>query len=303
MDKNKRNVTKKPKNKNYKGKKNLASEIIESQNAIRKKYKKFMVKQEAERDYMTKTLQPITEPLFTLMKASAAAQNVEKILDSNKGTTQPSDEAKTIANQSQNKSKNTTPNNANEKETEKTKEKVLIDRLLEQYFTMHSNPLSSPELDKSYGLRHSGNRWYLGDSVVNVNDRDIIIKGTTYKGSPGLYELLFLKNPDDTIYNESDLETYRQMLLATHAHKQRFEQSKQVNSNKGPKYVNIIKKLLTKTGAGMCLNSVRYEYWDDPNELVERLRLLIASKQAGNTSVENEILSIIEELREAGIIE
>ena len=48
---------------------------------------------------------------------------------------------------------------------------------------------------------------------------------------------------------------------------------------------------------------VEYAYWDDANELVDRLRLLVASKQAGNTtSHDNEILSIIEELREAGVI-
>lgn len=45
-----------------------------------------------------------------------------------------------------------------------------------------------------------------------------------------------------------------------------------------------------------------YEYWDNPNELVERHRLLYASANAGHTGHENEMLSIIEELREAGII-
>lgn len=45
-----------------------------------------------------------------------------------------------------------------------------------------------------------------------------------------------------------------------------------------------------------------YVYWDDPNELIERLKLLIASKSAGNSNHDNEIVSIIEELREAGII-
>ena len=43
-------------------------------------------------------------------------------------------------------------------------------------------------------------------------------------------------------------------------------------------------------------------YWNDPNELVDRLRLLLASKAAGNTGLSNEILSIYEELYEAGII-
>jgi len=45
-----------------------------------------------------------------------------------------------------------------------------------------------------------------------------------------------------------------------------------------------------------------YKYWDDPNELIERLRLLLAYESVGNTNHKNEIISIIEELREANII-
>ncbi|EZA49859.1 hypothetical protein X777_11740 [Ooceraea biroi] len=46
----------------------------------------------------------------------------------------------------------------------------------------------------------------------------------------------------------------------------------------------------------------RYVHWDDPNELVDRLRLIEASRGAGNDSHDAEFLSIIEELREAGVI-
>ena len=42
-----------------------------------------------------------------------------------------------------------------------------------------------------------------------------------------------------------------------------------------------------------------YIFWDDPNELAERLQLLAASYQAGNRSYTNEIMAILEELREA----
>lgn len=41
-----------------------------------------------------------------------------------------------------------------------------------------------------------------------------------------------------------------------------------------------------------------YEYFDDPNELCERLRLLVSSRMAGNTNHMQEINSIVEELRE-----
>ena len=49
-------------------------------------------------------------------------------------------------------------------------------------------------------------------------------------------------------------------------------------------------------------NKIDYIHWDDPNELVDRLRLLEALRQAGHNVNNNEILSIIEELREAGLI-
>lgn len=45
-------------------------------------------------------------------------------------------------------------------------------------------------------------------------------------------------------------------------------------------------------------NRIIYEYFDDPNELCDRLRLLVSSKRAGNSNHMQEINSIIEELRE-----
>lgn len=48
--------------------------------------------------------------------------------------------------------------------------------------------------------------------------------------------------------------------------------------------------------------NVAYEFYDDPNELCDRLRLLIASKTAGNTNHMQEINSLIAELRESGYI-
>lgn len=49
-------------------------------------------------------------------------------------------------------------------------------------------------------------------------------------------------------------------------------------------------------------NHIIYEYFDDPNELCDRLRLLVSSRMAGNTNHMQEINSIIEELRELGCI-
>ena len=47
---------------------------------------------------------------------------------------------------------------------------------------------------------------------------------------------------------------------------------------------------------------IKYVYFDDPNEIVERLELLIGEREAGHTGVDSEILSILEELQERGLI-
>lgn len=47
---------------------------------------------------------------------------------------------------------------------------------------------------------------------------------------------------------------------------------------------------------------IAYEFYDDPNELCERLRIMIASRSAGNSNHSQEINSIVAELREAAII-
>jgi len=68
---------------------------------------------------------------------------------------------------------------------------------------------------------------------------------------------------------------------------------------------------LRKKGKGMLPHAMLvsqghkmdYVYWDDPNELMDRLQLLAASYQAGNESHNYEIMSILEELREANLIE
>lgn len=59
---------------------------------------------------------------------------------------------------------------------------------------------------------------------------------------------------------------------------------------------------LTKKEFHSNNDSKNFIYWNDVNELVSRLRLLVSSASAGHTGHNNEILSIIEELREENII-
>ncbi|EZA56770.1 hypothetical protein X777_03235 [Ooceraea biroi] len=170
------------------------------------------------------------------------------------------------------------------------------------------------DIDNVYGVYLSNDEIKFGCKRFDVDHEDhIILDNVRYKGISGLYELVFKRLPDDIVYTDDDLEKYRSMLLVTNAYRRDHSARGQVKSNRGHKYKYIIAPLLstepkTKSGRGlpraMTLNdnAIDYVHWDDPNELVERLRLLNASRQAENNSHDNEMLSIIEELREAGLI-
>lgn len=172
------------------------------------------------------------------------------------------------------------------------------------------------EKEMVYGIHRTSNGdWAIGNTVITIDHNDIYVKDKWYHGTRGLYELLFKKHP--TNYTEDDKVSFIDIVLKTNAHRKGFYAYGQLNGNVTKKYREIIKPAISTTkfrkqstqGFGLTPNNLvannkdyNYIYWDDPNELVDRLRLLTASKNAGHTSHDNEILSIIEELREVGII-
>ena len=127
-----------------------------------------------------------------------------------------------------------------------------------------------------------------------------------------------MKRPNSSIYTDNDLAQYKEILEHSCAHRRDVKPSSQINGNQSFKYKNIIQKLVQRSpppynlrervGKGissqmqLTANNIDFVYWNDPNELVDRLRLLIASQHAGHTNHNNEIISIIEELKKANII-
>lgn len=170
--------------------------------------------------------------------------------------------------------------------------------------------INSPKYDTIYGVRKNGSDYKIGDANVEFDSGgDMVIKNKKYAYTKGLYDLLFYAKPPPG-YTKDDLAQYKKILNDTNAHKKNYEYGSTIRSNNSYKYSKIIKPLIYKKSGNGLLdylklddeNSSNYTYWDDPNELVNRLRLLISSKSAGHTGHENEIISIIEELREAKII-
>lgn len=181
--------------------------------------------------------------------------------------------------------------------------------LIQTYIYGLNNENTKSEFDQKYGMKFDPltEKFYIGNSQVYITHTgDLIVQNKTYRGTKGLFELIFKKYPKKKHYNETDLKNYREIVKKTNAHRRYYQENEQVDGNRLKKYKKIIAPLTRiKKGGNVLLKlqeNSTYSYWDDPNELVERLKLLLASHVAGNTGVINEITSIIEELIEANII-
>lgn len=181
-------------------------------------------------------------------------------------------------------------------------------------------------LDTVYGPRiaNSG-QLTLGNNTLRL-DRDnvYLADGKVHvPATEGVMNLLFLKDPPSGSYTGEDLAYYRDLLIHSNVVRQGFSVLRSFNTS-GMKYKTLLKRLLNpdggtsssatfdssrdmqpRIGKGMIASSSvkpRFIYFDDPNELVNRLRLLMASQAAGHTAHDPEVASIIEELKEGGYI-
>ncbi|KAK4880841.1 hypothetical protein RN001_008987 [Aquatica leii] len=167
-------------------------------------------------------------------------------------------------------------------------------------------------IDHTYGIRYNieSDKWMMGNTIVNLHDKDLIIDNVKYEGTPGLYELLVMNNPNYDVITTSDENNYRHILQQTNAARRFNNPNEQLMGTRSKKYKEVIKPFSIqqkKRGGNLfkTVNSkfIEYKYWNDIHELIYKLQILWAEKVAGHTGHDNEIISIIEELLEEGYIE
>jgi len=166
-------------------------------------------------------------------------------------------------------------------------------------------------INNIYRVYFSSNGTMLTDKRIDLDKNDdIIVDGKRYLGTPGLYELIFKKFPDETICTNAEKQKYKSILLATNAHRRGHSTHNSIMGNKGHKYKSIIATLLSGKKIRKDMphtvtlndNEIDYVHWNNSNKLVNRLRLLEVSRQAGHNAHNNEILSTIKELCKADLI-
>ena len=191
--------------------------------------------------------------------------------------------------------------------------------------------LSKQYRDITFGIRKEKGHHYIGNQHVIVEDNDIIISkdGDRFRGTDGLWELITSRDPVD--FDKDDKDEYERLMVKTNAlHREYNPLNPRPRGSMGKKWKNILgpiwykkqgfseedafrmtkdknyrKRLIKK------MRKIKYEYEgegvvvipSDPNALLERFELLLASQEAGHAGVRNELVSICDELKRQGVLD
>ena len=161
------------------------------------------------------------------------------------------------------------------------------------------------EGDKYFGIRGKIDQGYqLGNKKIEVDaNKNIHVDGIVYKGTPGLWNLIFEVNPK--VYTDEDWHNYKDLVIQTDL----INHPTGVNQNSRPqqtKKYQLIKRALEEQNEE--LDESKKEDGEKDGEgihflpssikaLFEKLKLLVAEFIAGNTTTRNEIVAVLDQLR------
>ena len=169
-----------------------------------------------------------------------------------------------------------------------------------------------------------GTFFKIGETPIKIENDNITIKDTPFKGTDGFWRLLTSKDiPDISEYKAEDLRDYIYIMDITKATYDK--NNKRVGgNNKMNKLIKPFVIALEEDGEDGLKDKIEehfglkeeYEEYtipstsgtglkilpSDPNALIDRFDLLFSSKKAGHTGVRNEIVSILDELKRQGVL-
>ena len=187
-----------------------------------------------------------------------------------------------------------------EEEDEEEEDEVLVGEIAEEY-------LKGPNRDTIFGIRNVEGLYYIGNKQATIVNNNIIVGDEKFKGTRGLWELLMTKKPDTYYFDDNDYDEYAKLMVKTNAlHNDYNPNNPYPRSSRSDKWNLIrniwanrehIKKKEGYEGKGVVVIP------SDPNALLERLDLLLASQEAGHTGVRNELVSICDELKRQGVLD
>ena len=268
---------------------NLLSERIgesQLQTDLSKFYRPITETQKATTREITEGLKPISEGLKPI---SEGLENIRRDVQDIPGIVSDMEAVKKYGQEKQEK-----------QEKQKEEEVMGLGEIAKEY-------LRRSYTDKTFGIRDENGLLYIGNKQVIIVNNNIIVDDRKFKGTRGLWELLMSKDPKTYYVDDDDYNEYSKLMVKTNAlHKDYDPKNPYPRSNRGNKW-NLIRDIWANRedirkeegyeGSGVVVIP------SDPNALLERLDLLLASQEAGHTGVRNELVSICDELKRQGVLD
>ena len=269
---------------------NLLSERIgeqQLQTDLSKFYKPITETQKATTREITEGLKPVREGLETIRKEVHDIPGIVSDMEAVKKYGQEKQEE--------------------EEEEEEEEEDESVGEIARNY-------LNKPDTDKIFGIRKEKGHHYIGNQHVVIEDDNIILSKNweKFEGTDGLWELIMSKNPKN--FTDNDYDNYVDLMIMTNAlHRGNDENNPHPKGNhKSYKWTKILRPIWYRKKSRIIFPKEKEEYNkgsgvvvipSDPNALLERLDLLLASQEAGHTGVRNELVSICDELKRQGVLD
>ena len=120
-------------------------------------------------------------------------------------------------------------------------EDVFIGDIAKQYLRKSA---SVSRTDKKFELRDNDDKFYIGNREAKIKENNIIVGDKEYVGTPGLWELIVAKIPDDKIFTNGDYDKYAEIMQSTNALRRNNNESEtKPKANKSWRWKHILKPI------------------------------------------------------------
>ena len=105
-------------------------------------------------------------------------------------------------------------------------EDVFLRDIAEQYLRKFAIVSGA---DKTFGLRDKDGKFYIGNKEAKVKENNIVDGNKEYVSTPGLWELIVARSPDDQIFTNGDYDNYAEIMHSTNALRRNNDEKVKLN--------------------------------------------------------------------------
>jgi len=103
-------------------------------------------------------------------------------------------------------------------------------------------------VNRDFGMRRDADGSFKIGNAEVIDQDSVFVQGKSYWGMRGLFEPLTRKKVDQSFITDRDLQSYREILEATHGHLENNDPAGVIKTTRGTRFKDVISKLFPTGG-------------------------------------------------------